>query len=75
MLCSVVRSNLSDDPHHRLLPAGQGGPKIIVTVTNYQCCESWMFIPDPNFSIPYPGSASKNLSILTQKIVSKLLEI
>jgi hypothetical protein len=30
-------------------------------------------IPDPNFS--HPGSASKNLSILTQKIVSKLSEI
>ncbi len=26
-------------------------------------------------SIPYPGSASKNLSIITQKIVSKLSEI
>ncbi len=30
-----------------------------------QCCGSGMFIPDPNFS--YPGSASKNLSILTPK--------
>jgi hypothetical protein len=30
-------------------------------------------IPDPNFF--YPGSASKNLSILTQTIVSKLSEI
>ncbi len=30
-------------------------------------------IPDPNFF--HPGSASKNLSILTQKIVSKLSEI
>jgi hypothetical protein len=28
-----------------------------------QCCGSGMFIPDPNF----PGSTSKNLSILTQK--------
>jgi hypothetical protein len=27
------------------------------------------------FSIPDPGSASKNLSILTQKIVSELSEI
>ncbi len=41
-----------------------------------------MFITDPAclsririFSIPDPGSASKNLSILTQKIVSKLSEI
>jgi hypothetical protein len=43
-----------------------------------------MFIPDPDFSIPDPGSksfpdpengsASKNISILTQKIVSKLSE-
>jgi hypothetical protein len=29
-------------------------------------------IPDPKFYIPDLGSASKNLSILTQKIVSKL---
>ncbi len=46
-----------------------------------QCCRSGMFIPDPNFSFPdpnffhpgsvffpSPGSASKNLSILTQKL-------
>jgi hypothetical protein len=26
-----------------------------------------MFIPDPNFSIANPGSASKNLNILTEK--------
>ncbi len=31
---------------------------------------SGMFIPDPNFL--HPGSASKKISILTQKIVSKL---
>ncbi len=45
-----------------------------------QCCGSRMFIPDPNFfhpgsqfkKIPDPGSGSlsKNLSILTPKIVS-----
>jgi hypothetical protein len=30
----------------------------------------WNFsIPDPNFSVPEPGSATKNLSILPQKIV------
>jgi hypothetical protein len=44
-----------------------------------------MFIPDPNYSIPDPGSrvkkipdpgsASKNLSIFNPKIVSKLSEI
>jgi hypothetical protein len=44
-----------------------------------------MFIPDPFFSIPDPGSrvkkipdpraGLKNLSILTQKVVSKLSEI
>ncbi len=34
-----------------------------------------MFIPDPNISNPDPGSASKNLRILTQKTVSKLSEI
>ncbi len=44
-----------------------------------QCCRSGMFIPDPNFSIPDPGSkrfripdpesgsASKNLSIFIPK--------
>jgi hypothetical protein len=42
-----------------------------------QCCGSGMFIPDPGsdffpsriqtFSIPDPGSSSKNLSILTPK--------
>jgi hypothetical protein len=53
---------------------------------NYtRCCGFGMFIPDPNvfhpgsriqdpgvriFPIPDPGSASKNLSILTQKTVS-----
>ncbi len=55
---------------------------------NWQCCGSGMFNPDPNFSIPDPGSkifpdprsrsasTSKNfLSILTQKIVSTLTEI
>jgi hypothetical protein len=31
----------------------------------FQCCGSGMFIPDPNFF--HPGSASKNLSILTPK--------
>ncbi len=31
-------------------------------------------IPDPKFSIPDPGSASKNLNILTEKMF-KLLEI
>ncbi len=49
----------------------------------YQCCGSGMFIPDLSFfhlgsrvkKIPGPGSASQNLSILTQKIVSKLSEI
>ncbi len=32
-------------------------------------------IPDPHISIPDPRSASKNFSILTQKMVSKLEEI
>ncbi len=27
----------------------------------YQCCGSGMFIPDPNFSIPDPGSRSKRI--------------
>jgi hypothetical protein len=29
-------------------------------------------IPDPNFSIPDPGSASKNLGVVTKKLISKL---
>jgi hypothetical protein len=35
-----------------------------------QCCGSGIEfqIPDPDFSIPDPGSASKNLSILIQKV-------
>ncbi len=51
---------------------------------NVAGCGSGMFIPDPNFFHPGSrtqgqkdsgsGSASKNLSILTQKIVSKLSE-
>ncbi len=45
-----------------------------------QCCGCWKFIPDHGswkriFSITDPGTASKNLSILTQKIVCKLSEI
>jgi hypothetical protein len=39
----------------------------------WQCCGSGMLIPDPDFL--HPGSASKNLSILTQKIVAKPSEI
>jgi hypothetical protein len=35
--------------------------------TGVWCCGSGMFIPDPHFFLP--GSASKNLSILTQKFV------
>ncbi len=38
-----------------------------------ECFGLGMFIPDPNFF--HPGSALKNLSILAQKIVSKLSEI
>jgi hypothetical protein len=44
----------------------------------YLCCGSGMFIPDPNFFHHgsrvkrIPASASKNLSILTQKIVSNV---
>ncbi len=59
--------------------------KKIINWTRMQCCGSGMFIPDPNFltprsriqifSIPDPGSASKNWSNLTQKTVSKLSEI
>jgi hypothetical protein len=57
--------------------------KIILGV--FQCCGSGMFIQDPNFFHPGSrvkriqdtgsGSASKKLSILNLKIVSKLSEI
>jgi hypothetical protein len=48
-----------------------------------QCCGPGMFIPDPSFFNSgsririffHPGSATKSLSILTQKIVSKVSEI
>jgi hypothetical protein len=54
-----------------------------VNVGILQCCGSGMFIPDPNFfpswvqifSTPDPGSAAKNLSILSQIMVSKFSEI
>jgi hypothetical protein len=46
------------------------------SVADPGCLSRIQFFPsrilDPNFSIPDPGSLSKNLSILTQKIVSKL---
>jgi hypothetical protein len=40
-----------------------------------QCCGPGSLSRIRIFSIPNPGSSSKNLSILTQKIVSKLSEI
>jgi hypothetical protein len=50
-----------------------------IPLSRIQCCGSGMFIPDPGsecfpsriqiFSIPDPGFASNNLSILTQKLV------
>ncbi len=41
----------------------------LVCPGNYKCCRSGMFIPDPNFSIPDPGSGSacKNLRIINPK--------
>ncbi len=75
-------------PQHHWEPAPTRIPKcfpLIIFLTTYQqCCGSGMFIPDPesdffpsripdpNFSIPDPDYASKNLSILTKKKVSKL---
>jgi methionine aminopeptidase len=47
--------------------------QVSVLHTRNHCCGSGLLIPDPNFS--HTGSASKNLSILTQKMVSKLSEI
>ncbi len=53
----------------------------IITFCSYleqgptQCCGSGKFTRNRIFSIPDPGSASKNWSILAQKMVSKLSEI
>jgi hypothetical protein len=44
-----------------------------ITANNSLCCGSGIFIPDPNSF--HPGSALKNLSIFSQKMVSKLSEI
>ncbi len=44
-------------------------------LTFFQCCGSGMFIPNPCYEFFHPGSASKNWSILIQKMVSKLSEI
>ncbi len=62
-----------------------GGALSLYICIHRQCCRSAMIISDPIFShsrsrvrifsIPDPGSASKNWSILTQKLVSKLSEI
>ncbi len=46
----------------------------------HPCCKSERFVPDPNFSIPDPGSKRfrirvKDSSIFIPKIVSKLSEI
>jgi hypothetical protein len=46
----------------------------ILFYVDNQCCGSWIS-RIRIFSILDPGYASKNLSILTQKMVSKLLEI
>ncbi len=53
------------------------GSGMLIMNPNFSSCGSGMFIPDPNFSIPDtesttapdpdPGSATKNLSILTPK--------
>jgi hypothetical protein len=61
--------------HHQLLPGDrlphrplqrlEQQQHTLKLIGSKQCCGSGMFIPDPNFL--HPGSASKNLSILTQK--------
>ncbi len=50
--------------------------------TIMQCCGSGMFIPDPNFSLPDPGSKRfripdphQRIEVLLTQIVSKLSEI
>jgi hypothetical protein len=59
-------------------PKKIGPLSLTFSLQKNQCCGSGMFIPDPGsdffstririFSIPEPRSASKNLSILTQKM-------
>jgi hypothetical protein len=63
--------------------------KSLSDLAKIPCCGSGMFIPDPGSNFFHPGSwlpsqnipdpesgqATKNLSILTQKIVSKLGDI
>ncbi len=64
-----------------LLPTRHLDPVILVkrksSVAEPWCLSRiWLFsIPDPTFSIPEPGSASKNLSILTRKLFIKLSEL
>ncbi len=81
-LCRILVSLILQEPYpdmQRILLLG-------TSMYRYnQCCGSGMFIsdpgseffpcriPDPNFF--NPGSASKNIRIITQKTVSKLSEI
>ncbi len=78
-------------PSHlpRYWPALQRGARAqgwVSSLIYFQCCGSGMFFPDSNFFIPDPRyeffpsrildpHASKNLRLLTQKIISKLSEI
>jgi hypothetical protein len=57
---------------HRKIKITQNGKKTVVRIRDVYLDPNFS-IPDPNFF--HPGSASKNLSILTQRIVSKLSEI
>jgi hypothetical protein len=78
-------STYTKSPH--FVSAVDSDPGLIPnSVCALVCCNvAGMFIPDPRseffpsririFPIPDPGSATKNLSILTQEIVSKLSEI
>jgi hypothetical protein len=77
------RSPLPLSPQGRVQACFQGHSFIYFVMSKYpvfQCCGSGMFIPGPGYEFfanldPncfHPGSAPKNLIMLTQKMVSKL---
>ncbi len=54
---------------------GRGEPTIDSSVADPGCLSRMRIFSIPDLNFFHPGSASKNLSILTQKIYSKLSEI
>ncbi len=49
-------SYVPDLPEYGMLFFCNPGSDLFFFVSICQCCGSWVFIPDPNFSIPDPGS-------------------